>query len=166
MEPKLKATGHFRVEKYNGVWAVVDPEGFLFWSHGIDCVRPGSETPVGRREHFYKFLPESTGEFADFVSSGRVSTTYTPVAAGSTEATTIKFVDFYGMNLKRKWGTDYNNIFIDRTIARLKSWEMNTIANWSDREVFERREIPYTINAMLQPEAECLSTRLILALNL
>jgi len=38
--PQLQATGHFRAEKHAGKWWLVDPSGRLFWSHGIDCVRP------------------------------------------------------------------------------------------------------------------------------
>jgi len=37
--PKLKATGFFRTEKVDGKWWLVDPDGRLFFSHGIDCVR-------------------------------------------------------------------------------------------------------------------------------
>jgi len=36
--PKLNATGHFRVEKYQNKWWFVDPDGYLFWSSGVDCV--------------------------------------------------------------------------------------------------------------------------------
>ncbi|MCD6392926.1 MAG: hypothetical protein J7M40_05415, partial [Planctomycetes bacterium] len=44
--PELKATGFFRVQKYQNKWWLVDPEGRLFWSHGIDCVHSGNDTPV------------------------------------------------------------------------------------------------------------------------
>ncbi len=37
--PKLKATGNFRVEKHKGKWWMVDPEGYLFFSHGVANVR-------------------------------------------------------------------------------------------------------------------------------
>jgi hypothetical protein len=144
--PKLTATNHFRVEKYNGKWAIVDPEGYLFWSHGIDCVRPASDTPVEGREQFYKFLPDTAGEFKDFVYPGRVTSAYTPESTGKININAVRFVNFYGMNLERKWGKDYKTNFVERTIMRLKSWEMNTIANWSDSSVYLKREIPYTIN--------------------
>ncbi len=36
--PQLEATGFFRVSKVDGKWWLVDPEGRLFWSHGVDCV--------------------------------------------------------------------------------------------------------------------------------
>ena len=144
--PKLSSTGHFRVQKYNGKWAIIDPEGYLFWSHGIDCVRPNSDTPVEGREQFYKFLPDTSGEFKDFVYPGRVSSSYTPESTGKININSVKFVNFYGMNLERKWGRDYKVNFVERTIKRLKSWGMNTIANWSDSSVYMKREIPYTIS--------------------
>ncbi|NIJ44857.1 agarase [Wenyingzhuangia heitensis] len=42
--PKLKATGYFRTEKYNGKWGLVDPEGFLYFSNGIANVRMANST--------------------------------------------------------------------------------------------------------------------------
>ena len=44
--PQLKATGFFRTEKVNGKWWLVDPDGQLFFSHGMDCVRPQDSTPI------------------------------------------------------------------------------------------------------------------------
>ncbi|MBD1390017.1 beta-galactosidase [Neiella sp. HB171785] len=37
--PKLEATGFFRTAKYNGKWSLVDPEGYLYFSTGLDIVR-------------------------------------------------------------------------------------------------------------------------------
>ncbi|AWB68956.1 agarase [Saccharobesus litoralis] len=37
--PKLQATGFFRTEKIGDTWTLVDPEGYLFFSHGIANVR-------------------------------------------------------------------------------------------------------------------------------
>ena len=42
--PKLEATGFFRVEKYKGKWWMVDPEGYLFYSHGPANVRMANMT--------------------------------------------------------------------------------------------------------------------------
>ena len=145
--PKLNETGHFRVEKYQGKWSIVDPEGYLFWSHGIDCVRLGSSTPVEGREKLFSYLPDSVSEFKDFISTGRVSSTYTPESTAKINTNAVRFVDFYGMNLQRKWGEDYKTRFVDRTIKRLKSWEINTIANWSSQNVYKQHQIPYTIFA-------------------
>ncbi len=42
--PKLEATGYFRTEKHNGKWALVDPEGHLFFSSGIANCRMANTT--------------------------------------------------------------------------------------------------------------------------
>ena len=42
--PKLEATGYFRTEKVSGKWALVDPEGYLFFSTGIDNARMANTT--------------------------------------------------------------------------------------------------------------------------
>lgn len=42
--PKLEATGYFRVEKVDGKWWMVDPEGHLFFSNGLANVRMANLT--------------------------------------------------------------------------------------------------------------------------
>lgn len=44
--PKLKATGYFRTEKVDGMWALVDPEGYLFFSSGIANIRIANTTTL------------------------------------------------------------------------------------------------------------------------
>lgn len=44
--PKLEATGFFRTEKVNGVWSLVDPEGYLFFSSGIANIRIANTTTL------------------------------------------------------------------------------------------------------------------------
>jgi hypothetical protein len=61
--PRLNATGRFRVEKYQGKWWFVDPEGRLFWSNGIDHVGfDGSLTRIEGRERFFED-PAPLGDF-------------------------------------------------------------------------------------------------------
>ena len=42
--PKLKATGFFRTEKVGNNWWLVDPEGYLYFSHGLANVRMANTT--------------------------------------------------------------------------------------------------------------------------
>ncbi|MEL7119177.1 MAG: beta-agarase [Bacteroidota bacterium] len=42
--PQLEATGFFRTEKVDGKWALVDPDGYLFFSNGIANVRMANTT--------------------------------------------------------------------------------------------------------------------------
>lgn len=44
--PKLKATGYFRTEKVDGKWAMVDPEGYLFFTHGIANIRMSNTSTI------------------------------------------------------------------------------------------------------------------------
>ena len=49
--PKLEGTGFFRKEKVNGKWALVDPEGYLFFSMGIANVRMANSTTFTGRDY-------------------------------------------------------------------------------------------------------------------
>ena len=44
--PKLAATGYFRTEKVNGKWAMVDPEGHLFFSSALANIRIANTTTI------------------------------------------------------------------------------------------------------------------------
>ncbi len=48
--PTLKATGFFRSEKVDGKWALVDPEGYLFFSNGLANIRMSNTTTVTGRD--------------------------------------------------------------------------------------------------------------------
>ncbi|MCP4262195.1 MAG: beta-agarase [Planctomycetes bacterium] len=136
--PQLKSTGFFRVEKYNSKWWLVDPEGRLFWSHGIDCVRSTNATPITDREHYYRNLPEADSPFVQFYSSG----SWAPHGYYK-DHSPYKTYDFSRANFLRKYGRDWENIFANLTHRRLRSWGINTIANWSDSSIYLRRKTPY-----------------------
>ncbi len=141
--PQLKATGFFRVEEYAGKWWLVDPKGRLFWSHGIDCVRSGNSTPITDREHYYINLPKPNSPFATFYGRGA----WAPHGYYR-EHTPYRTYDFSQANLLRKYGKDWEKAFAERVHRRLRSWGLNTIANWSDADIFLMRRTPYvcTIN--------------------
>ncbi|BFM13289.1 beta-galactosidase [Simiduia litorea] len=44
--PKLEATGFFRTQKVDDKWWLVDPEGYLFFSHGLANVRMANLTTL------------------------------------------------------------------------------------------------------------------------
>ncbi|MEI7730124.1 MAG: beta-galactosidase [Verrucomicrobiota bacterium] len=137
--PTLKATGFFRVEKHQGKWWLVDPEGRLFWSHGVDCVRLEASTPISDRENYYQNLPAEGSPFAKFYGTGNFAAHdyYEKIPKYRT-------YDFSKANLLRKYGETYPDQFADMTHRRLRSWGMNTIANWSDSKVYNQRRTPYT----------------------
>ncbi len=136
--PKLKATGFFRVQKYEGKWWLVDPEGRLFWSHGTDCVGSSNATPITDRERYWKWLPKEDSPFAEFYGRGA----WAPHGYYK-DHSPYRTYDFSRANLLRKYGEDWSDAFAEVTHRRLRSWGMNTIANWSDPAIFLMRKTPY-----------------------
>jgi hypothetical protein len=135
--PQLKATGFFRTEKAKGKWWLVDPAGRLFFSHGIDCVRMLDTTPTDERTNWFADFPGNQPEFAAFRSRGYV-------LKGHYAGRTPECFSFAGANLLRKYGSDWREAYPRLIHQRLRSWGLNTIANWSDGATYRLRLTPYT----------------------
>ena len=137
--PALKATGFFRVEKVRGKWWFVDPEGKLFFAHGVDCVNPyEGTTPLDDRDGWYRNLPARDGRFASCY--GRAGAAVHGYYVGKPMQTFA----FGRANLMRKYGDDFMPGFAAMSHRRLRSWGLNTIANWSDSAIHLQRKTPYT----------------------
>lgn len=135
--PQLQASGFFRTEKTNGKWWLVDPDGRLFFSHGIDCVRMIDNTPIGERADWFQDFPGTQPEFKEFLCPGYV-------LKGHYAGRWQDCFSFAGANLKRKYGPDWKPAYAATIHQRLRSWGLNTIANWSAPEVFLQHRTPYT----------------------
>jgi len=119
----LEATAFFRVAKENGRWWLVDPRGNPFFSIGCNCVNPHASGPVQDRHHLFKQLP--------------------PIQVGRRG---VEEADFYNANLRRRYGEDWHSAWSQRTVARLRHWGFNTIANWSDPNLTSQGLMPYCTN--------------------
>ena len=135
--PRLAASGRFRVENREGKWWFVDPEGRLFWSHGIDCVRMENSTPTTDREHWFAALPAKSDLLGRFYGHGN----WAP--HGYYKDKSYETFNFTGANLWHKFGDDWNRASAVNVHVRLRSWGMNTIGNWSDASVLAIRRTPY-----------------------
>ena len=135
--PQLPVTGFFRVEKYRGKWWFVDPDGRLFWSHGIDCVRALDRTPIEERESWFADFPGDRADGREFLSRE-------PALKGHYAGRSANSFSFAGANLARKYGPDWKTIYPAVIHGRLRSWGLNTIANWSDEATRLMRRTPYT----------------------
>jgi hypothetical protein len=135
--PQLKETGFFRTEKVKGKWWLVDPDGRLFFSHGVDCVRMLDATPIEERASWFADFPGNQPEFAAFRSSPYV-------LKGHYAGRTPECFSFAGANLLRKYGADWREAYPRLIQQRLRSWGLNTIANWSDAATSRLRRTPYT----------------------
>jgi len=145
--PTLKATGHFRVEKYQGKWWLVDPDGRLYFSHGVACVRCGDEmtggttTPVTAREHYFRGLParDDPGFGRFFYVLRR------PSMIPEYRRKGIKPIcyNFSGANMLRKYGKDFENHALDLAHRRLAAWGCNSMGAWSGQGVCAKGKTPY-----------------------
>ena len=136
--PKLQATGRFRLTKWQGKWYFVDPEGRLFWSHGLVRVTWSyAYTPITGREHLFDELPDRTGPFGVFY--GR---SCWPIAG--LYDTGVETFNFTGANLLRKYGPHWQEEYIELVHRRMRSWGINTLANCSQPAIYLKRRTPYT----------------------
>ena len=138
--PQLEATGFFRVETYGDVWWLVDPEGRLFWSHGVDCVGWNSPTPVTDRETYFRNLPAEDSPLAAFYGQG----SWAPHGYYKDKGAYRTF-DFSRANLFRKYGEEWRDAFSAVTHRRLRGWGLNTIGNWSDAAICGMQKTPYVV---------------------
>ncbi|MEX0325188.1 MAG: beta-galactosidase [Puniceicoccaceae bacterium] len=138
--PKLEATGFFRTEQYEGRWWFVDPEGYLFWSFGANCVGVefSGQTPTARNLDVFAELPQREDpEFGQFYIEVDVEDQYKLKEA-------VPHYDFSRANLYRKYGKDWEARMLEQEVKRLHYTGLNTIGAWSDNNVVETRETPYT----------------------
>lgn len=135
--PKREATGFFRTEKVKGKWWLIDPEGRLFFSQGIDCVRMLDTTPIEERADWFSDFPGKDPAFASFLSHGYA-------LKGHYAGRNPECFSFAGANLLRKYGPDWSATHPRLIHQRLRSWGLNTIANWSDERIRSLRLTPYT----------------------
>lgn len=137
--PKRDATGRFRVEKIDGRWWFVDPEGCLWWSHGpVRVTSSSAVTPLDGRESYFTDLPKADSPLALFY------TTRDELLWPYYEARGIRRTfDFSSANAFRKYGPNWKAKYAVIAHRRLRSWGMNTIANSSDRGICRMDRTPY-----------------------
>jgi hypothetical protein len=123
---KAEGTGFFRVEQRDGRWWFVDPDGHLFLSAGCDVMRPHMSTPVEGREELFSELPPEE---------------LRPPRWGSRPPG----ASFFTWNLFRRFGEDWMDRWIDTTFRRMEAWGLNTVANWSDPQLWDAGRKPYAI---------------------
>jgi hypothetical protein len=122
-----EGTGFFRTEKIDGCWWFVDPEGYLFLSLGVNCVSPGGggdAVRIEQRKNLYKVLPPERQGF----NPDRPNT-----------------ASFGTWNLYRRYGEDYREKSIDNIFTRMDRLGINTIANWSARDVYNKNRKTFTL---------------------
>ena len=127
LQKQVKGTGFFRAERVAERWWFVDPDGYLFLSHGVDCVNPGgggNANNLDKRVGMFKELPPE-----QFWQSNRGR----------------KSASFGTWNIYRRYGDNFREKANEMVIKRMDKWGLNTIANWSDAAVYGLNKKAYTL---------------------
>ena len=136
--PQLDATGWFRTAKHDGKWQIVDPDGRLFFSLGIDHIGIGDGTIVNERERWFEKLPPDDAANREFYMSWKVMMPKDHYFGKNSRA-----FNFHKHNLVQKYGADWRQTFFKTSVERLPAWGINTIGNWSDAEICALHKVPY-----------------------
>jgi len=135
--PKLPATGFFRRQKYEQKWWLVDPEGYLFFSAGVDSVGHPNPTFVERREPWFENAPWERAELKQFLE--KITVDAGPWAGRASGA-----FSFSRANLFRKYGATWQNTYPEVVGQRMRAWGLNTLGAWSDERITRAHKTPYT----------------------
>ena len=126
LNTKAKATGSFRVEKVDGRWWFIDPDGHLFFSTSSTGMGSGGgDARLKGREDFFQAMPPVD----EAPAPGRRPQT-----------------GFYAWNLARRHGAEQKEKWVDLAIRRMESWGLNTIGNWSDSRLWDAHKKAYVVN--------------------
>ncbi|MDO8540767.1 MAG: beta-galactosidase [Opitutaceae bacterium] len=157
---RFKATGHFRTQKIDGKWWIIDPEGYKFISWGMNGVRvkdlgtavapvnPRLVGPQYDRRRWFAWLPSwDDPAYTAFYKQEPVHFWDRQLGWN---------FDFHEYNQFRKYGRDYRTQSIDMMCPRLESWGMNTIGSYSvlgglrgmvrGADLAAKKQVPYTLN--------------------
>lgn len=125
---RFQATGYFRTHHDGSRWWLVDPDGYAFWSSGLDCVRLDTPANYGGLEAALTWLPDKDG----------------PYAAVYEERDGFPLINYLKANLIRAFGSDdWYDKWAEIVLGELRRVGFNTVANWSEWQIAREAGIPY-----------------------
>ncbi|MFB3787924.1 MAG: hypothetical protein ACE15F_16315, partial [bacterium] len=123
-DKKIEATGFFRAHHDGKRWWLVDPGGGLFWSTGLDCVRPGIDSYCGDLENALTWRPDRDGEYKTIFGN--------------------RAVDYLKANFIRAFGPEkWHDVRAAIALSQLREFGFNTVANWSEWPIARAAKVPY-----------------------
>ncbi|MBN1284173.1 MAG: hypothetical protein JXB47_02115 [Anaerolineae bacterium] len=126
MGRQFAATGFFRTHHDGARWHLVDPDGYPFWSIGMDCVAMNVTSAYAGLEDALTWTPD------------RADPLYAPVydePAG---------INYLKANFIRAFGGEWYAKWSEIALSLLRKWGFNTAANWSDWRAASAAGFPYT----------------------
>ena len=126
--PQLPPGKFFRTQQVAGKWWLVDPDGHLFLSFGVNTVKPGVEVFTAGREYMFGWLPKENEPLGKYFGHNK-SMAGGPVIEGPT-------YDFLQANLHRKYGPQFMDHWRHTAMARMRSWGFNTLGKSCDTDLY------------------------------
>lgn len=141
--PTLDSKGGWMTAKYRGKWFLVDPEGKLFWSLGMNSIDYQACDPTGisYREKYFEALPPEDSPIGKACFS---YARFPRFAFYKGKEGDIRQFYFYRYNSALKYGVgnEYPE-YLRRSQRRLRSWGFNTNGNWLESDVLKGEHLPY-----------------------
>ena len=143
-------TGFFRALKQNGRWYLLDPDGNAFFSTGPDCTVIRSDARIDGMEGLLDELPDRNELPELFVKSEF------PTPGNLRKCELFSYTQW---NLRRAFGEGWFSAFAKYVGRMLRGAGMNTLGNWSERELFARAGLPYVMQLSHFPTTQTLIFR-------
>jgi hypothetical protein len=124
---RFEPTGFFRTFHDGRRWWLVDPEGYAFWSAGMDCVRVNTDAAYDGLESALAWMPDRE-EYAGAYHGHRHG---------------LRFVNYLAANLIRAFGKRWYAQWSAIALGELRRLGFNTVANWSDWQIAKEAGFPY-----------------------
>lgn len=142
-EKQFEATGFFRTQYDDNRWFLVDPQGYAFYSMGINIVGQGIGGNVEGIKSLHDWLPtEENSTYSD----AWIQADYIQDIRSESGFSTQNLFDFGIANLIKAFGKQWNENWSKITARRLIQWNVNTIGNWSDLTFAANSKTPYVRN--------------------
>ncbi|WP_339821329.1 hypothetical protein MKZ15_09000 [Paenibacillus sp. FSL R7-0216] len=128
----FEPTGYFHVAQQGDRFWLVDPEGYAFYSKGLDVVSSGEAGRIDGIEPCLEWIPEEEGPFRPAFQTGETLNGH-------------RYYNYAVSNLIRAFGENYHETWSQMTRSRLIDWGFNTIGNWSDLNFAQEAKLPYVM---------------------
>ena len=127
-----EGSGFFRTHNDGKRWWLLDPDGYAFWSAGLDCIRVDTTARYDGLESALAWLPEGQPEFAGIFSSARG------------DRNQGKSITYLAANFIRTFGADaWREKWAKIALSEMKRLRFNTVGNWSEWSFSREAGFPY-----------------------
>jgi hypothetical protein len=125
---RLEGSGFFRTHHDGQRWWLVDPDGYVFWSSGPDCVRVDTAAGFGGLETALSWMPNPNGPYNEIYE----------------RRGPVPLINYLAANLIRAFGpATWYEKWARIVLGELRRLGFNTVANWSDWRIARDARMPY-----------------------